>query len=227
MTELVLHFAPGSCSRVPLIALIEAGAPYETKLMRFGKGESRSSEYRRLNPKGKIPLLVVNGEPLTENVAIQMFLHGMFPEANLLPAAVTPLDRARQIADLCFCSATLHPVVTRIRMPGRFVVPEGARSVRDKSIEAMREHFALIEDRLAQGDWWYGDSWSVMDAYLGWVFGRLEDTEFPVADFPRFAAHFLRLAARPAFQRALEIEDQANAALAAEGLVFTPPSLPA
>ena len=227
MTELVLHFAPGSCSRVPLIALIETGASFETALMRFGKGQSRSPAYRRLNPKGKIPLLVVDGEPLTENVAIQMFLNGRFPEARLLPPVATPLEAARQIADLCYCSATLHPVVTRIRMPGRFVAPEGARSVHDKSVEAMHEHFALIEERLAHGGWWYGGAWSVMDAYLGWVFGRVEDTEFPAADYSRFADHNQRLAARPAFQRALEIEAAANAVLAAEGLVFTPPPVPA
>ena len=227
MTEFVLHFAPGSCSRVPLISLIETGAPFETALMRFGKGESRSPEYRRLNPKGKIPLLVVDGEPLSENVAIHLFLNGMFPAARLLPPAATPLEAARQIADLCFCSATLHPVVTRIRMPGRFVAPEGARSVHDKSIEAMHEHFALIEDRLGQGDWWYGDAWSAMDSYLGWIFGRLEDTAFPVADYPRFVAHNRRLTARPAFQRALAIEAEANATLEAEGLVFRPPPVPA
>ena len=227
MTDLVLHFAPGSCSRVPLIALIETGAPFETALMRFGKGQSRSPEYRRLNPKGKIPLLVVDGEPLTENVAIQSFLNGLFPEAHLLPPTTDPLERARQIADLCFCSATLHPVVTRIRMPARFATPDGARSVHDKSIEAMHEHFALIEDRLAHGPWWYGAAWSVMDAYLGWVFGRVEDTEFPVAGYPRFADHHRRLMARPAVQRALEIEAEANAILKAEGLEFKPPPVPA
>lgn len=226
MSGLVLHFAPGSCSRVPLIALIEAGAVFETSLMRFGKGESRSPEFRRLNPKGKIPLLVVDGEPLTENVAIQIFLNGRFPDARLLPPAATPIAAARQIADLCFCSATLHPVVTRIRMPGRFSAPDGARSVHDKSIEAMREHFTLVEDRLAHGTWWYGEEWSVVDAYLGWVFGRVEDTAFPTSDYPRFADHNRQLAARPAFQRALEIEAEANAVLAAEGLVFTPPPIP-
>ena len=227
MTELVLHFAPGSCSRVPLIALIEAGAAFETALMRFGKGQNRSPEYRRLNPKGKIPLLVVDGEPLSENVAIEVFLNGMFPDAGLLPPAATPLEAARQIADLCFCSATLHPVVTRIRMPGRFVAPEGTRSVRENAIDAMREHFALIENRLGHGPWWYGEAWSVMDAYLGWVFGRVEDCEFPVADYPRFVEHNRRSTQRPSFRRAMEIEDEANAVLAAEGLVFTPPPVPA
>ncbi len=209
-----------------LLALLETGAPFETALMRFGKGGNRTPDYRRLNPKGKVPVLVVDGEPLTENVAILSHLNAMFPAAGLLPPAATPLDAARQIADLCFCSATLHPVVTRLRMPGRFVAPDGVRSVHDKAVEAMRDHFALIEDRLAASDWWYGDAWSVMDAYLAWVFWRCEGAEFPIADYPRYAAHQQRITTRPAYLRAMEIEAAASATLAAEGLV-RPPPLPA
>ena len=227
MTDIVLHFAPGSCSRVSLTALLETGAEFKAELMRFGKGGNRSPEYLRLNPKGKVPLLVVDGEPLTENVAILSFLNQMFPEAGLLPPVTTPIDAARQTADLCFCSATLHPVVTRLRMPGRFVAPKGARSVWEKSAEVMHGNFRLIEDRLAKGPWWYGDAWSVMDAYLGWVFWRVEGSDFPVTSYPRFADHNRQLSARPSVKRALEIEEAASAALAAEGLVFNPPPLPA
>ena len=197
MAEIVLHFAPGSCSRVSLTALLETGAEFKSELMRFGKGANRTQDYLRINPKGKVPVLVVNGEPLTENVAILTFLNQMFPAAQLLPPVATPIDGARQTADLCFCSATLHPVVTRLLMPGRFAAPEAARSVWDKSAEVMQGNLRLIEERLANGPWWYGDAWSVMDSYLGWVFWRLEGASFPVADYPRFVDHSRRLVARP------------------------------
>jgi glutathione S-transferase len=226
MADILLYIAPGSCSRVPLIALIEAGADFETSIVRFMKGEHKSPAYKQVNPKGKVPALVIDGEALTENVAILSFLNERFPAAGLLPFAPTPMDTARQTADLCFCSATLHPIVTRIRMPQFFAAPEAAKAVWGKACEAMQEFFQLIEDRLADRAWWYGDGWSVMDAYLNWVFWRVEGADFPVGDYPRFADHSRRMAARPAFQRAMEIEEAATAELSAEGVSFKPPPSP-
>lgn len=227
MSDLVFHFAPGCCSRVPLTALLETDIKFETVLMRFGKGGNRTAEYLRLNPKAKVPVLVIDGEPLTENVAILSYLNRLFPGANLLPPVATPLETMRQIADLCFCSATLHPVVTRLRMPSRFGSPEAARSIWDAACNVMRGNFEMIENRFVDGPWWYGDSWSVMDAYLGWVFWRVEGSDFPVADYPRFVAHHRRLVERPSWRRALEIEALASATLESEGLVFRPPPVPA
>lgn len=227
MTDLTLYFAPGSCSRVPLVALLETGADFDTALVRFMKGEHKSPAYKSLNSMGKVPLLVIDGEALSENVAILSHLNYLFPDAGLLPLTSSPIEAARQTADLCFCSATLHPLVTRIRIPGLFATPEAARSVWDKACEAMREHFQLIETRLADGDWWYGNDWSVMDAYLNWVFWRVEGADFPVADYPRFAEHSQRMQKRPSFQQAMAREAEANATLEAEGLVFKPAPLPA
>ena len=222
MADFLLYFAPGSCSRVPLTALFEAGADFATAMIRFMKGDHKSPAFKRVNPRGKVPALVIGGEALTENVAILTHLNQLFPDAGLLPPAPTPLDAARQIADLCFCSATLHPIVTRIRMPGRFASPDAAASVKEKACEAMRDHFQLVEDRLANGPWWYGDKWSVMDAYLGWVFWRVEGADFPVADYPRFADHAKRTQSRRAHQQAMEVEAAASAQLEAEGAAFKP-----
>ena len=227
MTEITLFIAPGSCSRVPTIALCEIGVSFQTHTVKFLKGEHKSPEYKRVNHKGKVPALVIDGEALTENVAILTYLDRRFPEAGLMPPAPTPLDAARQLADLCFCSATLHPLVTRIRMPQMFAAPGAMRDVHDRGAAAMGEYFQLVEDRFAHGDWWYGDRWSAMDAYLHWVFFRVEGAGFDVAPYPRFAAHHARIQQRPAVQRALAIEAAALADLEAAGLAFKPPPLPA
>ena len=226
MADILLYVAPGSCSRVPLIALLETGAEFQTSTVRFMKGQHKSPAYKQVNPKGKVPALVIDGEALTENVAILSHLNQIFPAFGLLPPVTTPLDVARQIADLCFCSATLHPMVTRIRIPTKFAPPESARAVWELGCAAMCEYFQLVEDRLAHGPWWYGDNWSVMDAYLNWVFWRVEGADFPVAEYPRFADHSRRMANRPSFKRAMEIEAAATAALEAEGLALRPLPLP-
>ena len=56
--KLALYFAPGACSRVPLIALEEIGQPFDGHLVTFMKGEHRAPDYLALNPAGKVPTLV-------------------------------------------------------------------------------------------------------------------------------------------------------------------------
>jgi glutathione S-transferase len=223
VSSLQLHMAPGTCARVASICLEETGQDFETVVVRFMKGEHKSPQFKQLNPKGKVPTLVIDGEALTENVAIITYLNERFPDAQLMPEASGSLDRARQVADLCFCSATLHPIVTRIRMP-QFFASEGAtQSVWEKGCSAMAEYFELIEQRLADQPWWYGDQWSAMDAYLYWVFWRVEGAEFDTTAFPRFKDHCNRMEQRPAVQRAWQREQAAIAQLEAEGLNFKPP----
>jgi len=224
--ELKLFFAPGTCARVPMVTLEELGVPYSRQLVRFRKGEHKSEEYRRHNPKGKVPALIIDGEALTENVAILLHLNLLFPDARLLPKPENPLEYHRQVADLCFCSATLHPLVTRIRMPHFVAGPELARKVYNAACSAMDEYFGLVESRLHHQDWWFGDTWHVMDAYLYWVFWRVDGAGYDVSRYPRFVAHARRMELRPSVQRVNEIEAEANRQLEAEGLKFVPPELP-
>jgi glutathione S-transferase len=89
--HIVLHFAPGSCARVPLIALEEAGAPFETRLVAYMAGDHRKPEFLALNPPGKVPVLEIDGEVLTQNGAILTYLARRHPEAGLLPYTGEPL----------------------------------------------------------------------------------------------------------------------------------------
>ena len=223
MSKTQLYMAPGTCARVPSICLEEAGQDFESVLIRFMRGEHKSPEYKKLNPKGKVPTLVIGGEVLTENVAIITHLNERFPESRLMPEASDSLTRARQLADLCFCSATLHPIVTRIRMPQFFAGEDATQSVWEKGCSAMTEFFQLIETRLTDHAWWYGDHWSAMDAYLYWIFWRVEGADFDVSAFPRLKDHSDRMEDRPAVQRTWRRENAATEQLEAEGLNFEPP----
>jgi glutathione S-transferase len=220
-----LWMAPYTCARVTAIALEEAGVDFETRLVRFMRGEHKSPEFKRRNLKGKVPALEIDGTVLTENVAILAYLAERFPEAGLLPSMASPLKRAEVLADLCFCSSTLHPLVTRIRMPMFFAGAENALVVKQTAEAAMDEYFQLVEDRLASGPWWYGEAWTAMDGYLYWVFWRVEGAGYDVSRFPRFTAHARAMEQRPAVQRALAREEAAQAQLEAEGLAFVPPKI--
>jgi len=225
MTSTVLYSAPGTCGRVAAIALEEAGVEFETRVIRFLKGEHKSPAFKAKNPKGKVPALEIDGIVLTENVAIIDYLAERFPEASLMPKAARLADRAERLADLCFCAATLHPLVTRIRMPQVFAGPENVEKVWANACEAMREYFQLVENRLAAGSWWYGDQWSAMDGYLYWVYWRVHGANFATDDYPHFSRHAQNIEARPSVQRALAREQVMTTQLESEGLSFKPPTV--
>ena len=217
--KLKLYFAPGACSRVPLITLEEIGQPFDTQLVTFMKGEHRSPDYLALNPAGKVPTLLVDGQPLTQNVAMLSFLARSFPGAGLLPFSGDLLGDARLVRQLSFFSADLHPIVTRIRLPQFFCdVAGGPERVRELADAAMSLQLGSLDSRLATWPWLLGDAWSVLDAYLYWVWFRITGAGFPGEKFPNIAAHAKRMEERPAVSRALAREAQAEADLEAKGL---------
>ena len=219
MTTMTLFFAPDSCARVPLIALEEIGSPYKLELVAFVSGQHKSPEYLALNPKAKVPTLVVDGEPLTENVAILSWLAERFPQARLLPEFHDEFARARLIADLTFCASGLHPIVTRLRIPHFFCdTAEGSRRVFEMAELAMRPNFDLLEQRLGVSHWWYGDHWSIVDAYINWVWFRVTGTQFDGSAYPNLRRHDAQMKERPAVQKALAISASCAAELASRGL---------
>ena len=217
--KLALYFAPGACSRVPLIALEEIGRPFDTHLVAFMKGEHRSPEYLALNPAGKVPTLLVDGQPLTQNVAILSFLARSFPGAGLLPFTGDAVGDTRLISQLSFFSADLHPIVTRIRLPQFFCdLTGGPERVREMADIAMTMQLGPLDARLGTQSWLLGADWSVLDAYLYWVWFRITGAGFPGEKFPNIMAHAKRMEERPAVKRALAREAQAEADLEAKGL---------
>ena len=224
MPELKLFVAPNTCARVATIALEEIGVPFETELVRTAANQQNSPEYLKINPKGKVPALLIDGEPLTENVAILTWLNRTFPDANLLPETSDLLSTVKQTSDLSFFSGTVHPVVTRIAMPMKFI-EDGALSfelVRPKGTEAMRSIMTLINNRLENGPWWYGDTWSIVDGYLFWCWHRITGVGFPGDDFPNIQRHQEISNDRPAIQRAMAREAENIEVLKSEGLFRAP-----
>ena len=224
MPDLTLFVAPNTCARVPTIALEEIGVPFQTELVRTAANEQNSPEFLKLNPKGKVPTLLIDGEPLTENVAILSWLNAAFPDANLLPKTSDTLESLKQTADLAFFSATVHPTVTRVAMPLKFIEDKELSFdiVRPVGIEAMHKIMKMIDDRLADGPWWYGAEWSVVDGYLYWVWSRITGVGYPGEAFANIRRHHDLSNERPAIERAMAREEINIELLKAEGL-YVPP----
>ena len=80
--------------------------------------EQRSPEYLAINPKSKVPVLVIDGEPLTENVAIQVWIARNFPAAKLLPT--DPMKEIKAISLMAWCASGIHPALTPNANPKRY-----------------------------------------------------------------------------------------------------------
>ena len=205
---LKLFYAPGTCALASHIALEEAGADYELARLDFRDAEQRKPEYLRLNPKGRVPALVTDRGVLTENPVILGYIAQTFPDAKLAPN-----DDSFAFGDMqafnMFLAATVHPAFAHSFRPERYVDGEDCRkAVQAKVPEALGQHFALIEEKLADGRTWvHGEAFTVSDGYLI-VFTRWLERGFQrvAAGFPRTLEHRRRTEDRPAVQRALAQE---------------------
>lgn len=204
--DIQLYAYPGACSRISIILLEEIAQPYTLNLVNLPAGQHKTEQYLALNEKGKVPLLMVDSVPVTETPAIIRLLAALFPQAKLLPETSSPLQEARLLADLCFCSSTLHPFVTRLCMP-QFYAGESQRDkVVSHAAQGMIDMLCLVDDRLSKSAFWYTDHWSAMDVYLFWIYTRLARCDFDLSPFSQLARVVNHTADRPAVQRALQKE---------------------
>ena len=207
--KLTLAYSPVACSLVPYILLTEAGAPFDTLPVNLGKGENHGAEYLRLNPKGKVPALIIDGEVLTENVAIQLWIARQFPQANLMPA--DSLAYARAVSVMAWCAAGIHPKLTQQARPERYCdLPNSADHVVALGSHSMFELFEIAEEMLAGRDW-FVDQFSCADAYFYWCFRRGSLFKPDVSGFKNCMAHMRRMEQRPSVQKLLAYEKAVQA----------------
>lgn len=198
---LTLYTSTGSCSRASHIALEESGLPYEIHLIDFAKSDQRQPDYLAINPKGRVPALATDQGVLTESPAILAHIAALAPEGLLAP--IDPFAFARMQAFNLYLATTIHVAHAHGRRASRWSDDAAAQAtMAAKVTQNMRDGFALIEADLT-GDWVMGDAYTVADPYLFTFAGWLETDGVDIAEFPRVQAHFERIQARPAVQRAL------------------------
>ena len=151
--NLELYFAPGACSFVPHSGLeaIKAatGQEFSPKLVKLHKGEHKTPEYLQMNPDGQVPVLQVDGKPLTQIVSICDFLDRSFPKAGLLPA--DPWQRSVALSQLAWMNSTPHTTFTRVFFPERFAETDaGKAEVKRKAADIFRGYLERLQQRLQE-----------------------------------------------------------------------------
>jgi glutathione S-transferase len=202
--KLTLYYSPISCSLVPYLALTEARAEFDVHVIDFRRGAHFTPEYLRINPKHQVPVLMIDGEPLTENVAIQLWIARQFPQAQLLP--IGDLNEFKAIALIAWCDSGIHPHLTPNVLPERYCdLPGSEVGVRRSAHKLLREKFQIAEDLLA-GREWFLDHYTLPDAFFFWCFRRAMKFEVNLTEFTNCRAHFERVSQRASTQKLLEFE---------------------
>jgi glutathione S-transferase len=200
-----LYYSPASCALGVHVLLEEADAPFSLARIDFGAREQYGEAYRALNPKSKVPaLLLDDGSVLTEFQAIATYLALTHPGKKLIPDE--PLAQARMYEALHYIVGTIHQDgFRRVFRPNYFAVNEiEYDAVRARGQEIARNGLQLIDDRLEGRDWLAGD-FSIADAALFYVsFWAIARVKWPAP--ARIAAHYERMRARPAVAKALADE---------------------
>jgi glutathione S-transferase len=164
-----LYFGPGACSFVPHVALelikAHSNVEFEPKLVKLHKGEHRTPEYLAMNPNGQVPVLVVEGKPLTQIVAICDFIDRSHPQAGLLPK--DGWERSQALAQLAWLNSTVHPTFTRVFFKERYAKSEPAQAeVKQRAAEEFRGYLERIQGLVAKASpFWFGERLSFHDAY--------------------------------------------------------------
>ena len=201
--QITLHYFPITCSMVPYIALKEAGAVFDVRVVNLKRGEQNEEQYLRLNPKKKVPLLVVDDEPLTENVAILQWIASNFDAAKLLPDG---MDRFKAISLMAWCASGIHPFLTPNVVPHRYCdLPGSEENVKQCAQKMLLANFLIAEEMLAGREWFF-DQFTIPDAYFFWCFRRARQFGIDLSSFPNCNAHFDRVSERPSVQDVLRFE---------------------
>ena len=205
MPSHILYFAPGSCAFASLIALAEAGLPFEARKINLAEREQDSAWFRVLNPLGRVPVLEVGDTVVTETIAILSYAAHAGPDARLLPLG-DPLALAKAYEFMAWLASNVHVTIAQLWRTERFVdEPAAAAAVKAAAPERLERAFRSLEQRLA-GPWALGPGFSVVDGYLAVFFRWAQRLEMDMSAFPRWSGHQAALLARPSAMSALAIE---------------------
>ncbi|NIF60647.1 glutathione transferase GstA [Enterobacter sp. Ap-916] len=198
-----LYYSPGSCGLSPAIALREACLAFELVKVDFATKTTVEGNYLDVNPKGFIPILVLdNGDLITEGAVILQWIADQNPGLNLLPPFGTQ-ERYRALEWLNVIATDLAKGMSTMFQP---FFDDAAKNRYAEGF--LKGRFAFVEEHLSNNDYVLGNEFSAPDAYLYNVLNWPPRVGIDMSVYPAIERFMRRMEQRPSVQ----------AARAAEGL---------
>ena len=188
------EFAPTRSIRVRW-TLQELGAEFESVIVNMIAGEHRKPEFLKINPAGKLPVLVDGDLVLTESVAIVLYLADKYAEKSLIPTALK--QRAQLHRWLLFAATELEQPLWRIARHTS-LYPETKRLPAD--VMLAREDFkpmaAVLAEHMTGRQFAVGDTVTIADFVLAYTLDWANEVQL-LDGFPQLQAYMERMYAWP------------------------------
>lgn len=194
-----LYWCPRTRSSRVVWLLEEAGLEYERVVTDVRNPETTSAEFQTASPMRKVPALQDGEVRMADSAAICLYLADRYAQGRLAPAPDHP-DRGRFLFWMFFTPGAIEPAMAE--KMGNWEVNSGA--IGWGGFERM---LSTWERGLAPGPWLLGETFTAADVMAGSSahFMRL----FGVTpEGSPLNAYLDRCLARPAFQRALALDNE-------------------
>ena len=200
-----LYYAPGACSLASHIALEDTGLAYETVKINTAEGEQRSPAYLAINPRGRVPTVIVDGHVLTENVGIMTYFAGAYPKANIWPKDTW--HQAVAVSTMAWLSSTVHTTWAHFFRAVRYADDTPSQeSIKAKARTMYWDQLKEIDGLLAGRKWSVGPSYSVVDGYLLVFYRWGNRAQMDTKSLPNYTKLIERVTDRPSVKKVMADE---------------------
>jgi glutathione S-transferase len=183
-----------NCQRVKVV-LAEKNLPYDIISIDLRKGEQKKPEYLKLNPYGKVPVLMDDSTVLYESCIINEYLNEKYPTPPLMPADFGKRAQVRILID--YGMAHLDGPYQKLRMELMKERTAQDPLVVDAAKSDLRNLLQHLESEIGDRPYLCGD-FSLVDAALIPRFIRLEGFGvLPDSSLPRLGKYLQRMKERP------------------------------
>jgi glutathione S-transferase len=202
-----LYYSPGACSLAAHIVARAAGLALDLVKVDIPTHKTeRGEDYLKINPRGYVPALEIDGELHTEVAALVQYLADQAPRSKLLPPAGS-MERFKVQQWLAFVSSELHKTFS----PWLFQA-EAADSTKQAVRDKLAVRFAELDALFATRSYLTGDTFTVADAYAFTIVNWSNFLKIDLKPYPHLSAFMARVAARPKVHEALKAERLITAA---------------
>jgi glutathione S-transferase len=176
-------------------ALQELGVGFEAITVDLRAGEHRRAEFLRVNPAGKVPVLVDGDVVVPESVAILVYLAEKYPEGGLLPEDVAVRSQVHRW--LLFATTELEQPLWRIVRHTR-LYDEQDRLPADVTLAGrdFAPMAAVVEAHLRDREYLVGGDVTVADLVMAYTLDWANEATL-LGDFPGLRRYMERMYRRP------------------------------
>lgn len=209
MAAYQLYYATGTCSLAVHVLLREVGAEFEL-IKEDIKAKPRDPEYLKLNPRGSVPILVVDGKVLREGAAILTYIAESH-KSPLLPAS--GWERAKAQEWLAFANSTVHPVYGRLfAIKGKLGDAAAQDPFFQIGVATINKYWAEVESVLAGSEYIAGDQITVGDLLLSVIASWSPIISGEITFGEKTKAYFEKIRTRPTYVASVDAEKHAKKA---------------